>query len=209
MAVLRTFVYLDSLQPQVASFLGTVSQGFLPVEGQASLFVEIAPGIEINLLCDAALKGTRVKPGMQIVERDFGALEVHHDEQYEVRAAGEAILERLGAKEEDRIKPRVVSATTITGVAAHQAMLINRMRHGDMLKKGQTLYVLETHPAGYALIAANEAEKAANVNILEVRAFGAFGRVYLGGDEANVEEGAKAAIRVLSALSGKENVAAR
>lgn len=209
MANLRTFVYLDSLQPQVASFLGTVSQGFLPVEGQASLFVEIAPGIEINLLCDAALKGTNVKPGMQIVERDFGALEVHHDEQYEVRAAGEAILDRLGLKEEDRLKPRVISATTITGIDAHQAMLINRMRHGEMLKKGETLYVLETHPAGYALIAANEAEKAADVNVLEIRAFGAFGRVYLGGDEANIEEGAKAAMRVLNALSGKENVAAR
>lgn len=209
MANLRTFVYLDSLQPQVASFLGTVSQGFLPVEGQASLFVEIAPGIEINLLCDAALKGTNVKPGMQIVERDYGALEVHHDEQYEVRAAGEAILDRLGAKEEDRLKPRVISATTLTGIDAHQAMLINRMRHGEMLKKGETLYVLETHPAGYALIAANEAEKAADVNVLEIRAFGAFGRVYLGGDEANIEEGAKAAMRVLNALSGKENVAAR
>lgn len=209
MANLRTFVYLDSLQPQVASFLGTVSQGFLPVEGQAALFVEIAPGIEINLLCDAALKNTSVKPGMQIVERDYGALEVHHDEQYEVRAAGEAILERLGAKEEDRLKPRVVSSTTLTGIDAHQAMLINRMRHGEMLKKGDTMYVLETHPAGYALIAANEAEKAANVDILEIRAFGAFGRVYLGGDEANIEEGAKAAMRVLSSLSGKENVAAR
>lgn len=209
MATLRTFVYLDSLQPQVASFLGTVSQGFLPIEGQASLFVEIAPGIEINLLADAALKGTRVKPGMQIVERDFGVLEVHHDEQYEVRAAGEAILERMGLNEDDRLKPRIVSATTITGVDAHQTMLINRMRHGEMIKKGQTLYVLETHPAGYALIAANEAEKAANVNVLEVRAFGAFGRVYLGGDEANIEEGAKAAIRVLNTLSGQENLAVR
>lgn len=209
MAELRTFVVLDTLQPQVASFLGTVSQGFLPVEGQASLFVEIAPGIEINLLADAALKATRVKPGMQIVERDFGVLEVHHDQQGEVRAAGVAILDRLGLTEADRLKPRIVSATTITGVDAHQTMLINRMRHGEMIKRGQTLYVLETHPAGYALIAANEAEKAANVNVLEVRAFGAFGRVYLGGDEANIEEGAKAALRVLGSLSGKENAGVR
>jgi hypothetical protein len=208
-AELRTFVVLDTLQPQVASFLGTVSQGFLPVEGQASLFVEIAPGIEINLLADAALKATRVKPGMQIVERDFGVLEVHHDQQGEVRAAGVAILDRLGLTEADRLKPRIVSATTITGVDAHQTMLINRMRHGEMIKRGQTLYVLETHPAGYALIAANEAEKAANVNVLEVRAFGAFGRVYLGGDEANIEEGAKAALRVLGSLSGKENAGVR
>ncbi|HEY9856773.1 MAG TPA: hypothetical protein V6D05_13600 [Stenomitos sp.] len=209
MADLRTFVYLDTLQPQVAAFLGTVSQGFLPVEGQASLFVEIAPGIEINLLTDAALKSTKVKPGMLIVERDFGVLEAHHDEQYEVRAAGEAVLDRLGLTEDDRIKPRIVSATTITGTDAHQTMLINRMRHGEMIKKGETLFVLEVHPAGYALLAANEAEKAAHVNVLEVRAFGAFGRVYLAGDEANIEEGAKAAVRAIESLSGKANAAVR
>lgn len=209
MADLRTFVYLDTLQPQVAAFLGTVSQGFLPVEGQASLFVEIAPGIEINLITDAALKSTRVKPGMLIVERDFGVLEAHHDEQYEVRAAGEAVLDRMGLTEEDRLKPRIVSATTITGTDAHQTMLINRMRHGEMIKKGETLFVLEVHPAGYALLAANEAEKAADVNILEVRAFGAFGRVYLAGDEANIEEGAKAAVRAIEAVTGKTSAAAR
>lgn len=207
MADLRTFVYLDTLQPQVAAFLGTVSQGFLPVEGQASLFVEIAPGIEINLLTDAALKATKVKPGMLIVERDFGVLEAHHDEQYEVRAAGQAVLDQMGLQEDDRLKPRIVSATTITGTDAHQTMLINRMRHGEMIKKGETLFVLEVHPAGYALLAANEAEKAADVNVLEVRAFGAFGRVYLAGDEANIEEGAKAAVRVLESLSGKEAAA--
>lgn len=209
MADLRTFVYLDTLQPQVAAFLGTVSQGFLPVEGQASLFVEIAPGIEINLITDSALKSTRVKPGMLIVERDFGVLEAHHDEQAEVRAAGEAVLERLGLTEDDRLKPRIVSATTITGTDAHQTMLINRMRHGEMIKKGETLFVLEVHPAGYALLAANEAEKAADVNVLEVRAFGAFGRVYLAGDEANIEEGAKAAVRAIEAVTGKTSASVR
>lgn len=209
MADLRTFVYLDTLQPQVAAFMGTVSQGFLPVEGQASLFVEIAPGIEINLITDAALKATQVKPGMLIVERDFGVLEAHHDEQAEVRAAGEAVLNRMGLTENDRLKPRIVSATTITGTDAHQTMLINRMRHGEMIKKGETLFVLEVHPAGYALLAANEAEKAADVNVLEVRAFGAFGRVYLAGDEANIEEGAKAAVRAIEALSGKTNASVR
>lgn len=209
MAKLRTFITLDTLQPQVASFLGTVSQGFLPVEGQAALFVEIAPGIEINLVADVALKATRVKPGMLIVERDFGVLEVHHDDQAEVRAAGHAILAYLGVTEEDRIPPVIVSATTITGTDAHQTMLINRMRHGEMLKKGETLFVLEVQPAGYALIAANEAEKAARVNVLEVRAFGAFGRVYLGGDEANIEAGAQAARRILESLSGKQGANSR
>lgn len=207
MAELRCFTIIDTLQPQVASFLGTISQGFLPVEGQASLFVEIAPGIDINMLTDVALKATHAKPGLQIVERDFGCLELHHDEQAQVRAAGEAILKFMGLSELDRIQPRVVSSTTITGIDAHQSMLINRMRHGNMIEKGQTLYVLETHPAGYAVIAANEAEKAANVDILEFRSFGAFGRVYLGGDEANINEAAKAAIKILEGLPGRANVA--
>lgn len=200
---LRTFIHLDQLQPQTASFMATVSQGFLPIEGQSSLYTEIAPGIAINSLTDVAVKNTRVKPGMQIVERAFGILELHHDDQAEVMAAGEAILDFLGMKQDDRLKPQVVSTQVITGMTAYHTMLINRMRHGDMIKKGETLWVLETLPAGYALYAANEAEKASPINVLEVRAFGAFGRLHLGGKEAEMEEAAKAALYALENVSGK------
>jgi hypothetical protein len=200
---LRTFVYLDQLQPQVAAFMATVSQGFLPVEGQSSLYVEVAPGISINTLTDIVLKQTKVKPGMQIVERAFGVLEVHHDEQAEVTAAGDAILDALGMKIGDRMAPKVVSQQTLTGMTAHHTMLINRMRHGNMVFKGDTMLLLETLPAGYALYAANEAEKASPIEILEVRAVGAFGRVYIGGGEAEVEEAAKAAINAMAGISGR------
>ncbi len=202
---LRTFTYVDVLQPQTASFIATVAQGYLPLEDEASLFVEIAPGIAINRLTDVALKRTAVKPGMQIVERAFGLLELHTKDQGEIRAAGEAILEHLGVREDARRKPRVVSSEIITGIDGHQTMLINRMRHGQMILKSQALYVLEVHPAGYAAIACNEAEKAAEINVLEMIAFGAFGRVYLGGSEAAIESSARAAIRVLEGLSGREN----
>jgi hypothetical protein len=202
---LRTFTYIDILQPQLTGFLQTVSQGFMPLEGQASLFLEIAPGIAINQLTDAALKATTVQPGMQIVERAYGLLEVHDFDQGEVRSAGEAILSRLGAKMEDRLKPRVLSSQTITGLDGHQAQLINRMRHGDMIAQGQTLYILEVHPAGYAAIAANEAEKAAEVHLLEVITFGAFGRLWLGGWEAEIAEAAKAIDKTLQAITGREN----
>src|SRR6516162_5504971 len=106
---LRTFTYLDVLQPQLASFLQTVAAGFLPLEGQASLFIEIAPGIAINTVTDAALKQTRVIPGMQIVERAYGLLELHSFDQGEIRQASAAILERLGLGEADRLAPRVLS----------------------------------------------------------------------------------------------------
>jgi hypothetical protein len=201
---LRTYAYLDSLQPQHAAYLGTVARGFLPLPGDTSLWVEISPGIEINRITDIALKATRVRPGMQIVERLFGLLEVHHEIQAEVRAAGAAILEALEVKELDRIKPRVVSSQIIRHIDAHQVQLVNRMRFGHMLLAGQTLYVLEVEPAGYAALAANEAEKAANINILDVRAFGSFGRVYLGGEERDIMAGYGAAVAAIEGVGGRE-----
>ena len=201
---LRTYAFLDSLQPQHAAYLGTVARGFLPLPGDTSLWVEISPGIEINRITDIALKATRVRPGMQVVERLFGLLEIHHEVQAEVRAAGAAILDALGVKESDRIRPRVVSSQIIRHIDAHQVQLVNRMRFGHMLLAGQTLYVLEVEPAGYAALAANEAEKAANINILDVRAFGSFGRVYLGGEEQDIMAGYGAAVAAIEGVSGRK-----
>jgi len=200
---LRTYVFLDSLQPQYAAFLGTVAQGFLPLAGDASLWVEISPGIEINRLTDVALKATRVRPGMQIVERYYGLLEVHSGSQAEARAAGAAILDDIGVKESERLKPRILSSQIVRHVDDHQVQLINRMRHGHMLIPGQTLYVMEVEPAPYAALAANEAEKSAEINILEVRAFGSFGRVYLGGEERDIDVGWQAAVAAVEGISGR------
>ena len=201
---LRSYVFLDSLQPQYAAYLGTVARGFLPLPYDTSLWVEISPGIEINRITDIALKATRVRPGMQVVERLFGLLEVHHEIQAEVRAAGAATLEALEVKEEERIKPVVVSSQIIRNVDAHQVQLINRMRYGHMLLADETLYVLEVEPAGYASLAANEAEKASHINILEVRPFGSFGRVYLGGTERDIMAGYSAAVAAIEGVTGRE-----
>lgn len=202
---LRSYVFLDSLQPQYAAFLGTVAQGFLPLAFDASLYVEISPGIEINRLTDVALKATQVRPGMQIVERYYGLLEVHSASQADTRAAGAAILEDLGLAESDRRKPRILSSQVIRRLDDHQVQLINRMRHGNMLVPGQTMYVLEVEPAAYAALAANEAEKAAEINILEVRAFGSMGRVYLGGEERDIEVGWQAASAAIESIDGRDD----
>lgn len=203
MIELRTYTYIDILQPQVAAFQATICQGYLPVEGQASLFIEIGPGIAINTLTDAVLKSTRVKPGMQIVEREFGILEVHDFDQAEVRAAGQTILQEIGKTEANRLKPQVVSSQMITGIDSHHSMLINRMRHGDMIKAGETMFVFETYPAGYVLLAANEAEKASPIRILEIRAFGAFGRLHLAGGEEEIKEAVKAMTYALEKMEGR------
>ena len=203
MVDLRAYVFIDKLQPQYAAFLGTVAGGFLPLAGMASLYVEISPGIEINRITDIALKSTNVTPGMQIVERMFGMLEIHSLSQADVRQAGQAILDALELKEENRWKPKVYSSQIIRRIDDHQTQLINRMRHGNMIVPGETMYVMEVQPAAYAALAANEAEKAADINILEVRTFGSFGRVYLGGEERDIEVGWRAALKSIEEVTGK------
>lgn len=202
---LRTYIFLDSLQLQMASYLSTVSRGYLPVGGQASCIIEIAPGIEINTLTDIALKATNVTPGMQIVERAYGMLEVHSDNQGDTRMAGEAVLKAIEKTEDDRIRPRILTSQLIKNVEDHHAQLINRTRMGMMLLRGDTLFVLEVEPAGYAYYAANEAEKSARINIIDVMGFGKFGRVYIGGDEAEVLECKNIVEKRLAEITGRED----
>jgi len=204
MVDLRTYIFLDSLQLQMASYLSTVSKGYLPVGGQACCIIEIAPGIEINTLTDIALKATNVTPGMQIVERAYGMLEIHSDSQGDIRMAGEAVLNAIEKKEEARIRPRILTSQLIKNVEDHHAQLINRTRMGMMLLRGDTLFVLEVEPAGYAYFAANEAEKAAHINIIDVMGFGKFGRVYIGGEEAEVLEAKKIVEKRLAEITGRE-----
>jgi hypothetical protein len=193
----------------MASFIGSTARGFLPLAGDASLWVEISPGIEINRITDIALKATKVRPAVQVVERLFGLLEVHSSDQADVRAAGIAILDALGVRAEERWKPRVLSSQVIRRVDAHQAQLVNRNRGGMMLIADQTLYIMELEPAAYAVLAANEAEKAANINIVEVRPFGSFGRVYLGGEERDIMAGYTAAVQAIEDITGRTIEAAR
>jgi hypothetical protein len=206
---LRSYVYLDSLQPQHATYIGTVATGFLPLLGDASLWVEVSPGIEINRITDIALKSAVVRPGVLFVERLYGLLEIHASKQGEVRAAGQAILAYLGLKAQDALKPRVVSSQIIRNIDPHQAQLINRNRRGQMLLSGQTLYVLEVQPAAYAALAANEAEKSALINILQVSAIGSFGRLYLGGEERDILAAANGLLAVLEGLAGRSHPDAR
>ena len=201
---LRSYVYLDRLQAQHAAYIGTVALGFLPLPGDASLWIEISPGIEINRITDVALKSAVVRPGVQFVERLYGLLEIHASKQGEVKAAGRAILQALGVKQKDGLKPQVVSSQIIRNIDAYQAQLVNRDCRGQMLLEGQTLYVLEVQPAAYASLAANEAEKAALINILKVTAIGSFGRVYLGGEERDIIAGSAAALAAIESVSGRE-----
>ena len=201
---LRSYVYLDNLQPQHAAYIGTVALGFLPLPGDASLWIEVSPGIEINRITDVALKATSVRPGVLFIERLYGLLEIHSSRQGDTMTAGRAILDFLGLTERDRLKPQIMSSQIIRNLDPHQVQLINRNRRGQLILAGQSLYIMEVQPAAYAALAANEAEKAALINILQVTAVGSFGRLYLGGEERDIIAGSRAAVEAIQNVAGRD-----
>ncbi|EXJ15175.1 BMC domain-containing protein [Imhoffiella purpurea] len=203
MITLRTYVYIDSLQPQLAAYMATVSQGFLPVPGDACLWVEVSPGMAVHRLTDAALKATRVHLSQQVVERAYGSLVIHQRDQSDVREAGRVLLSRMNASIDDRETCRVAWKEIVRGMTPDHCVLINRQdRRGSMILPGQSMFILETEPAGYIVYAANQAEKAANITLIDARAVGAFGRLILAGREGDVDEAAAAALDAVQNPSG-------
>lgn len=201
---LRSYAFIDRMQPQAAAHVAATCQGDVPVAGMAELFIEVAPGNEIFRCADVALKVADVRPAMQVVEREFGLLEIHSRQQAEVLAAGAAVLEHLKLTERDRTKPKVASVQLVTNVNAYQAQLINKWRKGNLLIPGSSLFVLEVAPAAYVTLAANEAEKGADISLIEVRAVGRFGRLFVSGTESDVRAAAEAATHALNELDGRE-----
>jgi len=199
---LRTYIFLDSLQPQLAAFVGTTARGFLPVAGDASMFIETAPGLLINRITDVALKATQATPAIMVVERAFGLLEIHHRDKGQVLQGGRAVLDYLKLQESDRVKPRIVSDQVIRAVEPYHAQVINKIRYGDMLLAGESLLIVETEPAGYIAFACNEALKAARVKLIDASLFGAFGRLYLSGPEAQIDAARSAALGALETVTG-------
>jgi ethanolamine utilization microcompartment shell protein EutL len=131
-------------------------------------------------------------------------LEVHHHDKGQVLAAGAAVLDFLQVKETDRLKPKVVSNTIIRSIEPYHAMIIDKIRFGSMIEPGQSLFIMETEPAAYIAFAANEAEKAAKIALVDVTPFGAFGRLYLAGDESEIDSAAKAATEAIQSIAGTE-----
>ncbi|MBW1930075.1 MAG: hypothetical protein JRH08_03410 [Deltaproteobacteria bacterium] len=204
MAELRAYCHLDRLQPQFASLFACRCRGYLSVEGMASLFVEVVPGVEINRITDIALKLTNSRPGEMIVERRYGMLEIHSFEQEEVLQAGRMILEELGLKEEERLAPKILATSVINKVDPYQAVIINRNSRGMLILGGDDVYLLEVTPAAYSSIAANEAEKHCNIRLVDIRFFGAAGRIYLAGSHSEVQAAAKVVVETLKSLKGRE-----
>jgi ethanolamine utilization microcompartment shell protein EutS len=202
---LRGAVLLDQLQPQFAATIATNSDGYFPIQGESALWVEVQPGIVVNSLLDIALKSCDVRPGAMITERSYGTLEVHGPDQGQVRFAGELVLAEIASSYDQGLAPAILTSRVIRQIDDHQAMLINRKRSGMLVLGRDTLYTLEVCPAVFVLIAANEAEKASDVRLVDLQNNGAVGRLQLAGTDADIDQAVAAVERTLRALRGREH----
>ncbi|MEU0939923.1 MULTISPECIES: BMC domain-containing protein [unclassified Embleya] len=193
MAELRSFIFIDQLQPQTMCYLGTFVRGSLPRTNMSAQIIEVAPGLDIEPLTDVALKYADVQAGILVVERQFGYLEIHSRSTDAVRSAADAILQALGADPSAVPTPTILADKTITSIDPRHAFLINRNKSGSMVLPGESLFTLEVTPAAYAILATNQAEKAADIKVVDYRMMGATGRVYLSGTESDVRMAAEAA----------------
>lgn len=195
---LRSYVYLDRLQPQLAALIAKTAMGDIPVEGMASMWIEVIPGVEINRVADIALKQTDVRPATQIEEREFGILEFHSFSQEEVRDSGQKVLDHYKLSLKDVMAPKIMTSQIITSINPYHAQVLNRDRYGNMILPGESLFILEVQPAVNSVLAANAAEKAiGSIRLIDFRARGVYGRLYMSGTEAQVHAAESAAVAAI------------
>ena len=200
---IRALLQIDRLQPRFAAYNGATVQGSIPLAGDTILIGELAPGNSVFTLIDIALKASSVEATTQIVEREFGFFILRSPSNAEISSARDAILGQLGMSMADRLKPSIESTQVITSVQPYQAQLLNKWRKGALLVPGQTLGIVECAPAAYIAEAANEAEKSADIDIVEVRAVGRFGRLFFSGSEDSVKTAVDASVAAIDAITGK------
>lgn len=198
---LRTLTFINSLQPQLAQYIAKDNRVYDPSEYDAALLIEIAPAMEIHSMIDIALKATKVRLASVVTERVFGLMMVHHPDQGEVKEAGKAVLKEAQLNENDRAAVEILTQKIIRSVEQDHAIMFTGMARGNMVLAGDSVFILEATPAAYLMIAGNEALKAAEVKLIDIRPFGATGRLILSGSESEIDSSAEAAVKILKQLN--------
>lgn len=208
MTELRVYLPIYDLQPQFAAYLSTPmrARGYPPFEGEHSLIIEVAPALSIHRICDLALKAApEMEPGILFTERQFGLMELHSASKQDLGAAGQAVLDGIGAQPEDQLAPVTLFHDIVEDISDQHAIILNRSRDASMLLPGTSLLVYEMMPALFACVAANEAERAApNVIINDVQMMGASGRIFMSGTTENLKVAREAIGKTLDEVKGRK-----
>lgn len=206
---LRVYLTVQDLQPQFAAYMGTPTRarGYPPLAGQHALIMEVAPGLMIERVIDIALKADPdLEPGILFVERQFGILELHGDDEDALLNVGNIILQGIDLDEAEPLRPRILYTDVIEDISDQHAVIINRNRQASMIMPGETLLICEMVPALYAAIAANEAERVApDLTLVDVQMIGAAGRIYLSGRTEDVLLARDRIETTLNSIGGRES----
>jgi ethanolamine utilization microcompartment shell protein EutS len=200
---MRTYVFVDQMQPQLAQFIAKDNRVYDPAEYDAALMLELAPAMEIHRMIDLALKSTKVRLGSVVTERHFGMMQIQHADQGEVIEAGEAVLRQTGLTKYDRARVDIATNMIIRGIEQDHAIYFTGTSKGYMVLANESVFILEITPAAYLIVAANEALKAANVKLITIRPFGATGRLVMSGPESEIDSAAEAALAILEKLNAE------
>ena len=207
MTELRVYLLVRDLGRQFAAYMSTPTRarGYPPMQGEHSLIIEIAPALAIHRICDLALKKMPdMEPGLLYTERQYGILELHSADLGQLEKAGKAILDGIGHKADDQLRPRTLYADIIEDVSDQHAIILNRTREASMLLPGKSLLVYELEPALFATVAANEAERVApGITLVDVQMIGASGRLFLAGTRAECELARDRIDEVLGSIVGR------
>jgi len=198
---LRTYIFIDQMQPQLAQFIAKDNRVYDPKEYDAAIMLELAPAMEIHRMIDMALKSTNVRLGSVVTERQYGLMQIQHEDQGEVKAAGAAVLERAGLSTFDRARLKILTNMVIRGIEQDHAIFFTGTSKGNMVLADESVFILEVTPAAYLTIACNEGLKAANVKLITIRPFGATGRLVISGTESEIDSCKEAALKVLQSLN--------
>jgi ethanolamine utilization microcompartment shell protein EutS len=200
---LRAYLFIDSLQPQLAQYIAKANQVYDPAEYDAVVMVELHPAMEIHSMVDLALKATKVRLGSVVTERHYGMMQVQHPEQAEVLAAGQSVLDATDLSLRDRAKVEILTNKIIRGVEQDHAISFTGLAWGDMVTAGDSVLIMEVAPAAYLQLACNEALKAATVRLVTIAPAGATGRLILAGSESMIDTAADAAVASLHQLNAE------
>ncbi len=198
---LRVYTFIDQLQPQLAQYIAKDNRAYDPSEYDASLFLELAPAMEIHRMIDLVLKRTNVRLGSLVTERHFGLMQIQHADQGEVLEAGRIIFDQTGLSVADRAEAKILAHHIIRGVEQDHAISFTGTSKGHMIVAGESVLIMESSPAAYLAIACNEALKAADVKLNMVKPWGATGRLIMNGPESEIDSAAEAAVAILDQLN--------
>jgi ethanolamine utilization microcompartment shell protein EutL len=185
----------------LAQYIAKDNRVYDPKEYDSALMIEIAPAMEIHTMIDIALKATGVRLTSVVTERQFGLMLAHHSDQGEIKAAGKAILRETALDENDRALVEILTRKIIRGVEQDHAIMFTGTAKGNMVIAGESVFILEITPAAYLMVACNEALKAAAVKLVDIKPFGATGRLILSGSESEIDSAAAAAEKILRQLN--------